>query len=66
MLGIIEIIIGTVGCVAALSLGIIRIARNPKGWNFSKAASIRWAIFMALSFMLGTTLIVFGCLTLLS
>lgn len=65
MLGIIEIIIGVIGCVAALAFGVIRVVKNPRGWNFSKAASIRWIIFMALSFMLGVALIAFGCFALL-
>lgn len=62
MLGIVEIVIGVIGCIAALTFGTVRLVRNLSGWNFSKAASVRWTIFMIIALVLGVALITFGCL----
>ena len=58
MLGIIEIVVGVIGCIAALTFGIVRLVKSPSGWNFSKSASLRWTIFMGIALVLGIALII--------
>ena len=64
MIGIIEICIGAVVLLAALIFGIVRMAKNPKGQNFTKVAFTRWLILTIIGSAGGTALIVFGILTL--
>lgn len=60
--GIIELVIGIVVTLAGLVTGLIRLIKNPYGWNFSKAACIRYAIFMVIAIFGGVSLIIFGSL----
>lgn len=60
LVGIIEVIIGCVVTLAGLVTGLIRLIKNPYGWNFSKAACIRYAIFMVIAIFGGVSLIIFG------
>lgn len=60
LVGIIELVIGCVVTLAGLVTGLIRLIKNPTGWNFSKAAFIRYLIFMLIAIVGGVALIIFG------
>lgn len=63
LVGVIELVIGFVVTLAWLVTGLIRLIKNPSGWNFSKAAFIRYLIFMLIAIVGGVSLIVFGGIT---
>lgn len=61
-----ELIIGILVCLAALVFGILRIAKTPNNYNFSKKANQRYLIFTIIALTGGIALIVFGLLGLLA
>ena len=66
VLGIVEICAGVILFALALIFGVIRMAKNPANWNFTKVAFRRWLVMTVIGAIGGLLLITFGIINIVT